>query len=74
LASDEERLQRFLDLSGLDPTTIRDASGEPGFLAGVLDHLASHEELLLAFAEASERRPEAVMAARRVLSPSEFEG
>jgi hypothetical protein len=74
LASDEERLQHFLDLSGLDPTTIRGAAAEPGFLAGVLDHLASHEELLLAFTQASGRTPEAVMAARQVLSPSEFEG
>ncbi len=74
LAADEERLQRFLDLSGLLPSEIRAAATESGFLAGVLDHLAADEELLLAFANAAEKRPELIMAARHVLSPADFEG
>jgi hypothetical protein len=73
LAADDERLSRFLDLSGLRPETIRKAAASPGFLGAVLDHVASHEELLLAVADALSTRPERIMEARRTLSPSEFE-
>jgi Protein of unknown function (DUF3572) len=50
LAADEERLSRFVYLSGLTVDNLREAAAEPGFLAGVLDHLAGDESLLLAFA------------------------
>ena len=74
LAADQERLRRFLELSGLLPSKIRAAAAEPGFLAGVLDHVAADERLLLALAEATAKRPELIMAARHVLSPAAFEG
>ena len=51
LAEDDERLGRFLALSGLDAGEIRAAATQPGFLAGVLDHVAGDETLLVAFAE-----------------------
>jgi hypothetical protein len=51
LASDPDRLGRFLALSGLDVAEIRAAAAQPGFLAGVLDHIAGDEALLTAFAE-----------------------
>ena len=50
LAGDEERFARFLALSGADASDIRAAAAQPGFLAGVLDHVASDESLLTAFA------------------------
>lgn len=50
LASDPERLEPFLSLTGLDPANLRAAAASPGFLAGVLDHLCGNESLLLAFA------------------------
>ena len=50
LAGDPERLGRFLALSGLEGTDIRAAAAQPGFLAGVLDHVAGDEALLTAFA------------------------
>jgi Protein of unknown function (DUF3572) len=50
LVADEERLSRFVYLSGLTVDNLREAAAEPGFLAGVLDHLAGDESLLLAFA------------------------
>jgi hypothetical protein len=73
LAADDARLSRFLDVSGLEPQTIRRAAADPGFLAGVLDYLVSDEPLLLGFAASVAAKPEAVMAARSALSPSEFE-
>jgi hypothetical protein len=50
LAADPERLGRFLAISGIEAQEIRAAAREPQFLAGVLDHLAGDERLLLSFA------------------------
>ena len=50
LATEPQRLSRFLALSGLAPESIRAAAAESGFLAGVLAHLGEDEALLLAFA------------------------
>ena len=49
IAGDGERLGRFLAMTGISPAEIREAAREQGFLAGVLDHLAADERLLLAF-------------------------
>jgi hypothetical protein len=50
IAGDGERLGRFLATTGIGPAEIRAAAREPGFLTGVLDHLAADERLLKAFA------------------------
>jgi Protein of unknown function (DUF3572) len=68
IADDPERLGRFLALSGIGPESIRTAAREPGFLVGVLDHLASDDELLRTFAEQNEFDPEQVMQARELLA------
>ena len=57
LAADEERLDRFLALSGLTPQTLRRAAAAPDFLASVLDHILAHEPTLLAFAADEKRDP-----------------
>jgi Protein of unknown function (DUF3572) len=67
LASDLGRLQPFLDLTGLDPGDLRAAAAAPGFLAGVLDHIATDESLLLAFAANSNLEPVEISRARAVL-------
>jgi hypothetical protein len=68
IASEPERLGRFLALSGIGPESLRSAAREPGFLAGVLDHLASDDALLRDFAAQNEFDPEQVMKARELLS------
>jgi Protein of unknown function (DUF3572) len=73
VAGDPERLSRFLDTTGLRPETIRQAAASPGFLAAVLDHVASDERLLLAVASAIATKPERIMQARHALAPCEFE-
>jgi len=73
LTSDEERLGRFLAVSGLRPDTIRDAASSPGFLAGILDYVVSDEPLLIALAKELDTKPEHIMQAHWTLSPSEFE-
>jgi hypothetical protein len=73
ITSDEERMSRFLAVSGLRADTIRYAASEPGFFAGILDYVASDEPLLIALAKDMDTKPEHIMAAHWTLSPSEFE-
>ena len=67
VASDAERLEFFLSLTGLTPTNLREIAVQPSFLAAVLDHLADHEPLLIAFCEGHGCDPLTMMQARRVL-------
>ena len=67
LASDMERLEPFLALTGLDPGNLRAAAATPGFLAGVLDHIAGNERLLVTFAESTGRDPADIGRARALL-------
>jgi hypothetical protein len=73
LTGDEERLSRFLAVSGLRPDTIRSAASSPGFFAGILDYVVSDEPLLIALAKELNTKPEHIMQAHWTLSPSEFE-
>jgi hypothetical protein len=73
LAADDERLSRFLALSGLDPSHLRAAAASPGFLAGVMAHLASDEALLMRFAADIGAAPEEVGAACALLAGPEFD-
>jgi hypothetical protein len=57
LAEDAERLGRFLAMTGIAPEQIRDAAGEPGFLAGVLEYLSADERLLTDFAAEARIEP-----------------
>jgi hypothetical protein len=68
IAGEPEELGRFLSLTGIGPESIRKAAREPDFLIGVLDHLASDERLLLAFATQNDIDPEQVMQAREALA------
>ena len=67
IAMEPERLGRFLAASGIGPDQIRIAAREPLFLAGVLDHIASDEPLLLAFAADSGHDPREIVRARAAL-------
>jgi hypothetical protein len=69
LASDMDRLEPFLSLSGLDPRNLRAAAAGPGFLVAVLDHLLGEESLLRAFAAHAGVDPAEIGRARDTLSP-----
>jgi hypothetical protein len=73
ITGDEERMSRFLSISGLRVDTIRIAAESAGFFAGILDYIASDEALLIGFAEQLNIKPERIMQAHWTLSPSEFE-
>lgn len=74
LAADSDRLGRFLAVTGLGPDNLRSAAGDPGFLASVLDYIASDEALILSLAAELHLKPERIADARQVLAgPPAFE-
>ena len=64
LAGDEEGLERFLTLSGLDMGSLRAQAGTSGMHVAILDFLLGHEDLLLRFCEAEEIAPKELHLAR----------
>lgn len=71
LANEPEMLSRFLALSGVQPTQLRQAVGDPAFLAGMLEFLMQHEPTLMEFCTATDTKPEAVVEAyHRYAGPS----
>jgi len=50
VGSDPERARPIFEHVGLGPQSLRATAGSPGFLAAVLEHVASDEALLIAFA------------------------
>lgn len=73
IAGDPERLGRFLAATGIGPAGLRTAAREPHFLAGVLDHIAADERLLVAFAAESATDPRAIARAVAVLNGRNWE-
>jgi len=67
IAGNEDMLNRFLALTGIEAGQIRYAAAEPGFLAGVLDFLLAHEPSLMAFCNETETDPDLVQHAREEL-------
>jgi hypothetical protein len=67
LSCDDERVARFLALTGLDAGDVRGLLGETGFHLAVLDHVAGDEAMLLEFATTESLPPESVGRARRAL-------
>lgn len=57
LAQDKDLLPRFLALTGIEASQIRQAAREPGFLAGVLQFFLGHEPTLLRFCEETGKDP-----------------
>lgn len=68
IASDGEQINRFMSITGIEADAIRDASAEPGFLAGVLEFLMGHEPTLMRFCEDNAIAPDQIAAAHRALA------
>jgi hypothetical protein len=74
LASEPELLSRFLALSGTDLGSLRKATGDPGFMGGLVAFLMDHEPTLMAFCAATQTPPEDVVRAYQAFSgPANFE-
>ena len=64
LLEDNERIKKFLQLTGVDPDDLPALAPQPRFLLAVLDHLAGDEELLMIFARQLGLNPEVIAFAR----------
>lgn len=73
IAGDADRLGRFLAITGIGPTEIRAASGQPGFLAGVLEYLLADEHLVTEFANHAAIDPAEVGQAHLALGGAQWE-
>ena len=71
IAQDEERLGRFLAITGMGPAEIREAARDRHFLAGVLDYLVGDEDLLVAFASHAGVDPTTIAIAQQALAEAE---
>lgn len=67
LASDPDRFEAFLSLSGLSAGDVAARAGERSLQAGVLEHLMANESLLLAFCAGAGLKPEEPGRALRTL-------
>ncbi len=67
LAADPDRLNRFLNLTGLGPHNLRDAAADPAFHGSVLEYVLADEELLLRFAVDSGLDPATIAKAHQTL-------
>lgn len=70
LAAAEDRLARFLALSGVSPEALASGARTPAFQAGVLEHLLADEAMLLEFCANEALRPDLPQQALRILSPA----
>jgi hypothetical protein len=73
IASDGERLGRFLAVTGIGPAEIRAAAQEPRFLSGVLEYLASDEKLAATFAAEAACDPSDLAKAHTALGDEPWE-
>ncbi|AUX68347.1 hypothetical protein CHX26_01355 [Porphyrobacter sp. HT-58-2] len=63
----EDRAARYLELTGLDPDSLRAGLGDSAILASALEFLANHEPDLIRAAEALAVTPEELVAAKDIL-------
>jgi hypothetical protein len=73
IAEDPQRLDAFLNATGLTVERLRESATEPGFLAGVLDHMLADESLVMAFAYAAAIDPADIARACAALAGRRWE-
>ena len=74
LAGDDERLSRFLALTGIDPASIRQQIGDPLFQLAILDHVFEDESLLLAFCAEIKMDPARLVQIHQRMTPHNHHG
>jgi hypothetical protein len=69
IVTDVDRIIKFLNLTGLQPETIRESAKSALFLLGVLDYASKDEELLKVIENEIGIRPAAILVAAVHLAP-----
>lgn len=70
LAADDDRIAKFLGLTGILPNDLIANAKTAEMLLAVLEYLAQDEQLLLQFAGEAEIQPEVAVEAMRLLEPT----
>ena len=70
MVADEDVLSEFVAQTGVTADDLRRGSRSSEFLAGVLDFLLAQEELVLAFCEEKDFKPDEPQRARATLQPA----
>ncbi|RZM06393.1 MAG: DUF3572 family protein [Sphingomonas sp.] len=73
ILSEQDRAERLLAMTGLDPDDLRTRAGEPAVLSAVLGFLENYEPDLIACAESLGIKPEALVRARAQIDGPEFD-
>lgn len=68
IASDTQRLSRFLSLTGIDPGELKAWDGNRGLQGAILEYLLGDESLLLVFASEAGCDPQSIMPAHALLT------
>lgn len=68
ILSEDDRAERYLALTGMDPTSLRAGLDDPVVLGSVLEFLANHEPDLVRAAEALAVTSEELIKARQELN------
>ena len=69
IVADVDRIIQLLNVTGLQPETIRTSATSAHFLLGVLEYVAKDDELLKAIDQELKIRPTAILTAIVHLSP-----
>ena len=67
LASDSQRFERFLSLTGMTAEDVSRVAATKPFLKGVLEHILGDESLLLVFCTDTNTQPDDIYPAARGL-------
>jgi hypothetical protein len=67
IVSSKEIAGRFIDVTGIDLSRIRDEATKPDFLRGVMHFIVESDELIVACASAVGVKPEEVVASAQAL-------
>ncbi len=70
IVGDVDRIIQFLNVTGLQPETIRESAKSAHFLLGVLDYASKDEELLKKIEAELNIRPAAILVAIVHLTPA----
>jgi hypothetical protein len=69
IVADVDQIIQFLNVTGLQPETIRESATSSHFLLGVLEYVAKDDELLKVIDQEMKIRPAVILAAIVHLSP-----
>jgi hypothetical protein len=71
IVADLDRTVQFLNVTGLQPETIRESAKSSLFLLGVLDYASKDEELLKEIEKELDIRPASILVASVYLTPKQ---